>query len=102
MREKFMPQCKKLTQQSCEAGYLWPKLSVKPTREENCMRDGAICGGVMSQSAMSKGMKKHGAYFGMMSFVLPDKQFKRYEKYKHNKNEKMAKKVFDRWAVSQI
>ena len=64
--------------------------------------NGAICGGVMSSSMMCKGMKKHGAYFGMMAFVMADKQYKRWLKYKKSNNEKMAKKVFARWAVSQV
>ena len=62
----------------------------------------AICGGVMSFSEMIKGMKKYGAYFGMMSFVMPDKQYARWLKYEKSGNKKMAKKVFDRYAMSQI
>jgi hypothetical protein len=66
------------------------------------MCNGAICGGVISESHLKKQFKNGDYYSTMMAFVLPDKQFKRYEKYKHDKNEKMAKKVFDRWAMSQI
>ena len=47
-------------------------------------------------------MKKFGVYFGMMSFVMTDKQYRRWLKYKREGKEKLAKKVFDRWAVSQI
>ena len=64
--------------------------------------DGAICGGIISESRLKKQFAKGDFYSSMMAFVLPDKQFKKYEKYKHAKNEKMAKKVFDRWAMSQI
>ena len=64
--------------------------------------NGSICGGVMSYSMMKKGMKKYCAYFGMMSFVMLDKQYKRWISYKKNDNEKMAKKIFDRYAISQV
>lgn len=66
------------------------------------MRVSSICGGVMSFSMMKRGMKKYGAYYGMMSFVMRDTQYKRWVKYKKQGNEKMAKKVFDRWGISQI
>jgi len=56
----------------------------------------------MSFSMMKRGMKKYGAYYGMMSFVMRDTQYKRWVKYKKQGNEKMAKKVFDRWGISQI
>ena len=52
---------------------------------------GAICGGVMSQTQMKKGMKKYGAYFGMMSFVMPDKQYNKYISYKKQGKDKEAK-----------
>ena len=60
---------------------------------------GSICGGVMSESMMSKGMKKHGAYFGMMSYVLPDEIFK---KYAVEKDEKKRKQLFEKYARSVI
>ena len=62
----------------------------------------AICGGIMSLSTMKRGMKKYGAYFRMMSFVMVDKQYKRYISYKKSGNDKMAKKLFDRYAISLI
>jgi len=62
----------------------------------------AICGGVMSFSMMKKGMRKFGAYFGMMSFVMADNQYKRFIAYKKQGREKQAKKLFDRYAISQI
>ena len=62
----------------------------------------AICGGVMSFSMMIKGMNKFGAYFGMMSFVMTDKQYKRFITYKKQGKEKQAQKIFDRYAISQI
>ena len=81
------------------SGFDYPYKTVK-NGEQMC--NGAICGGVMSESALRKGMKKYGVYFGMMSFIMPDNQFKRYEKYQHAKNKRMATKVFDRWARSII
>uniref|UniRef100_A0A6M3K0P2 Uncharacterized protein n=1 Tax=viral metagenome TaxID=1070528 RepID=A0A6M3K0P2_9ZZZZ len=62
----------------------------------------AICGGVISLSMLKKGMKKYGIWFGMMSFVMPDKYYKKFITYKKAGNEKMAQKLFDRYAVSQI
>lgn len=69
---------------------------------EKMKEKGAICGGVMSWSDMKKGMKKYGAYFGMMSFVMPDKQYKRYFAYRKQGKEKEARRLFDKYAISQI
>jgi len=65
---------------------------------------GAICGGVMSESQMMEGIEKHGAYFGMMSFVLPDKHYNRYIKLANGnlKEQAEAKKIFKKYARSQI
>lgn len=62
----------------------------------------SICGGVMSETQMMKGMKKYGAYFGMMSFVMPDKWYKEWATYRKKKDFKKAKKLFDKYAISQI
>lgn len=62
---------------------------------------GAICGGVISQSQLKIGMKKD-VYFGMMAFVMPDKQFKKYVVFKKQRKDKDASKLFDKYAVSQI
>ena len=62
----------------------------------------SICGGIMSMSMMKKGIKKYGAYFGMMSFLMPDKQYTRWVKYKKQNKDKEAKKLFDKYAMSQI
>jgi len=62
----------------------------------------AICGGVMSMSMLMKGIKKYGAYYGMMEFTLPDKQYARYVKYHKEGKLKQAQKVFDRYASSGI
>ena len=63
---------------------------------------GGICGGVMSESQMKKGMKEFGAYYGMMSFVLKDKHYKKYVAYKKEGNDKEARKIFDKYAISMI
>jgi hypothetical protein len=63
---------------------------------------GAICGGVMSNSQMKRGMKKYGAYFGMMSFVMADKHYKKFIALKKQNKDKEATKIFDRYAISQI
>lgn len=62
----------------------------------------SICGGVMSESMMMKGMKKYGAYFGMMSFVMPNKQYEKFITLKKINKEKEAKKIFDKFTISQI
>jgi TnpA family transposase len=62
----------------------------------------SICGGVMSFSMNKRGMKKYGVWWGLMAYLLPDKQYARYIKYKKSGNDKMAKRVFDRYAISQI
>ena len=61
----------------------------------------AICGGIMSESQMRKGMKKD-VYFGMMAMVLPDKQYKEYYTLKKEGKDKEATKLFNKYAVSQI
>jgi len=62
----------------------------------------SICGGVMSFSQNKKLMKKEGVWAGLMAYLLPNKQYARWLKYKRAGNDKMAKKVFDRYAISQI
>ncbi|GEM_PF-2808873 len=62
----------------------------------------AICGGVMSLSMMKRGMKKFGAYFGMMSFVMADKQYAKYITLKKENKDKEATKIFERYAISLI
>lgn len=66
------------------------------------MDGGAICGGVMSFSQMDKGMKKYGAFFGMMSFVMKDYHYHRYVKAIKKGDKKKAKEIFDKYAISQI
>ena len=65
-------------------------------------KGGAICGGVMSETMMSRGMEKHGAYFGMMSYIMPDKQYKKYIAFVKLNKDKEARKLWDKFAYSQI
>jgi hypothetical protein len=60
----------------------------------------AICGGVLSVSMMKTGMKKHGAYYGMMSYTLPDKQYKKWCEFEKQGKKKEADKIFERYACS--
>ena len=60
---------------------------------------GSICGGVMSESMMLKGMKKYGVYFGMMSYIMPDNMFK---KYLAEKDYKKRTQLFEKYARSII
>ena len=62
----------------------------------------AMCGGVMSISQHKRGMRKYGVYFGMMSFLLPDDKYKEYVRLMKDDKKKEAKKVFDKYAMSQI
>lgn len=62
---------------------------------------GAICGGVISISMLKKAMKQD-AWASAMAFVLPDKQYNKFIEYKKQGKEKEAKKIFDRYAISQI
>ncbi len=61
----------------------------------------AICGGVISMSMHNKNMKKD-VWADTMAFVMPDKQYAEFIKLKKEKKEKEAKKLFDRYAISQI
>ncbi len=63
---------------------------------------GSICGGVISQSMQTKDMKKYGVWVNAMSYVLPDKQYKKYIAFMKAKKNKEAEKVFDKFAISQI
>ena len=63
---------------------------------------GAICGGVMSFSQSKRLMKKEGIWAGMMSFLMPDKQYNKWLTYKKQKKEKQAQALFDKYAISQI
>ena len=70
---------------------------MKP-KEEN----GAICGGVISESQNLKAMKKYGVWANMMSYVMADKQFKIYSKLVKEGKDKEAHEIFEKYAVSQI
>ncbi len=63
---------------------------------------GSLCGGVISQEMHEKNIKKHGIWADMMSFILPNKQYKRYLNYKKKGKDKEAKQVFDKFAISLI
>ena len=62
---------------------------------------GAICGGVISLSMHKRNMKKN-IWADAMAFVMPDKQYENFISYKKAGKEKEAKKIFDRYAISQI
>ena len=62
----------------------------------------SICGGVLSQSMHEKNMRKHGIWADMMSFILPDKQYKKYVVYKEKGKDKEAERIFDKFAISLI
>ena len=62
----------------------------------------SICGGVISEGQLKRGMKKYGIHWGMMSFVMPDKQYKEWVDFKKQRKDKEAKELFDKFAMSQI
>lgn len=63
---------------------------------------GAICGGVISFSQNKKLMKKYGIWADLMSYIMPDKQYKCWVTLKKHGKDKQAEKLFDRYAISQI
>lgn len=58
---------------------------------------GAICGGIISYSTFCKDPMAY-----MMSFIMPDKQYKKYIVLKEKGREKDAKKLFYKYARSSI
>jgi len=62
---------------------------------------GAICGGIISLSMHKRNMKKD-IWADTMAFVMPDKQYEKFISYKKTGKAKEAKKLFDRYAISQI
>ena len=66
------------------------------------MTNGSICGGVMISTTMRKGIRKHGPYFEVMAFVMPDDKYKKYVLFKGKGKNMEAKKIFDKYAVSII
>lgn len=63
---------------------------------------GAICGGVISESKQKADCKKYGVWANAMSYVMPDKEFKKYKALKEAHKDKEAKKLFDEHAWSMI
>ncbi len=63
---------------------------------------GSICGGVISQTMNMKHIKKYGIWADMMSYVMPDKQYKKWAECKKLGDERIAKKIFEKYAYSQI
>lgn len=64
--------------------------------------EGAICGGVISQSKDRADEKKYGVWANAMCYVMPDKWFKKYVELKNAHKDKEAKKIFDEHAWSKI
>ena len=62
---------------------------------------GAICGGVVSMSQHLKNMKKN-IWADTMAFIMADKYYKKFIALKKQGKDKEARKIFDRYAVSQI
>lgn len=62
----------------------------------------AICGGVISVSKSIRDMKRHGVWANAMAFVMPDKQFDKYQKLKQQGKHAEAERLFDKYAVSGV
>jgi hypothetical protein len=77
-------------------------MNPKPKKRVEIEKDGAIYGGVISFTQERKGMKKFGAYFGMMQFKLPDDKYKKYIEFLKAGEKNKAQKIFDLYAVSSI
>lgn len=63
---------------------------------------GSLCGGVISQSEHDRNFEKYGPWADTMSYIMPDKHFKRYEALKKAGKDKEATKLFEKYAISQI
>lgn len=73
---------------------------MKKSKQE--ISGGAMCGGLISASMNRENMKKYGIWADVMAFVLPDVQYEEYLVLKRAGKNKEAKKIIDRFAVSQI
>ena len=62
----------------------------------------AICGGVISESQHKKLQKRFGIWADLMSYIMPDKHYKKYITLKKSGKEKEATKLFEKYAISQI
>ena len=62
----------------------------------------SICGGVVSFSMHKKNTKKYGVWADTMAFVMSDKHYKKFISLKKQGKDKEAKKIFNRYAISQI
>ncbi len=63
---------------------------------------GAICGGIISETMNRRNIKKHGIWFDTMAYLLPDKQYKKYVDFKMQGKRKEATRIFDKFAIGQI
>ena len=62
---------------------------------------GAICGGVISETQFKEALGKN-LYGILMSFILPDVQYKKYLEMTKQGKEKEATKLFEKYAYSLI
>jgi hypothetical protein len=58
---------------------------------------GAMCGGVINETMFNSNPMAY-----MMSYIMPDKEFKEYVKLKNEGEDKSAKELFDKTAWSAI
>lgn len=63
---------------------------------------GALCGGVISQSAHEKNVEKYGVWADTMSYVMPDEHHQKYIECKQAGRSKEADALFRKYAISQI
>ena len=66
--------------------------------------DGAMCGGVISESMWQKDLKENGGYGMMMAFVMDDENFELYKRLKAGgkADKKAATELFNKKARSNI
>lgn len=62
----------------------------------------SICGGVISESQNKKDMEEFGVWANAMAYVMPDEHYKKYIEYKENGQDKEARRLFEKYARSQI
>ena len=63
---------------------------------------GFLCGGVISETSHQKNIKRYGVWADTMSYIMPDKQYKKYIKYHKLGREKEVNELLRRFAISQI
>ena len=55
---------------------------------------GFLCGGVISETSHQKNIKRYGVWADTMSYIMPDKQYKKYIKYARRQKKNKSHTLF--------